>query len=575
MDKHEVAQILEEIGVLLELKGENPFKSRAYANAARLIEGLDEDLETMVREKKLEELKGIGEALSEKITQLVTTGHLPYYEGLKESIPKGLLEMLAIPGLGPKKIQAMYERLKISDVSQLKKACQEHHLLKLEGFGEKTEEKILQGIEFVEKNASRHRFDEVYGEAQILLQILEKDKRVLRINLGGSLRRHKELIKDIDILISAREKDAPGLMDFFTGLPQVERVIAKGGTQSSVLLKKGIHVDLRVASEQEFPYALLHFTGSAQHNTAMRSRAKGMGMKLNEYGLFKKENRLVPCKDEEEIFKALGLSFIPPEMREDLGEIEAAEKGKIPKLISVKDIKGIFHVHSTWSDGKASLREMIRACAERGYEYVGISDHSKSASYAHGVKEDQLKKQHEELDRLAEEFKEIRIFKGTEADILADGRIDYDEKIWPKFDFIIASIHSRFGMSEKDMTRRIIQAMGNPYVTFLGHPTGRLILEREPYAVNLHEIMDVASELGVVIELNASPHRFDLDWRLCPYAKSKGVKLSVNPDAHSVEGLDVVSLGVGIARKGWLEAKDVVNTMTVKKIEEFLKKRKS
>lgn len=574
MNKHEVAGILEEIGILLELKGENPFKARAYTHAARTIETLDVDLERLVREKRLGEIKGIGEALSEKITELVTKGRLPYYEDLKKSVPEGLLQMLTIPGLGPKKIQALYSKLKISNIQALEQACRENRLLKLEGFGEKTENNILQGIEFVRKNQERHRYDEVYAQAQVILKKFENHPGIIRQSLAGSLRRHKELIKDIDLLVSAKPKDVSKLMDAFAALLEVDRIIAKGETKTSVLLKSGIHVDLRVVEDSEFPYALHHFTGSAEHNTAMRSRAKKMGFKLNEYGLFKEEDTLVKCQDEGAIFKALGLQEIPPELRENQGEIEAAEKGLIPKLISAKDIKGVFHVHSNWSDGNASLREMIQGCVDLGYEYVGISDHSKSAFYAKGLKEDDIFKQHEELEKLAKEFSSIRIFKGIEADILGDGTIDYDEKIWPKFDFVIASVHSRFGMAEKEMTARIIKAMENPHVTFLGHPTGRLILEREPYALNMHEVIDAASRLGVVVELNASPHRFDLDWRLCPYAKSKGVKVSINPDAHSVEGLQVVPLGVGIARKGWLEPKDVVNTLPVAQMGKFLKRRK-
>ncbi|MBI1870983.1 MAG: DNA polymerase/3'-5' exonuclease PolX [Chlamydiae bacterium] len=575
MDKQKVSEILKEIGVLLELKGENPFKARAYANAARVIEGWEGDLTSLVQEGKLSELKGIGEALSQKITELVRTGHLSYYEELKKSIPSGLFEMLMIPGLGPKRIQTIYQKLKLTDMNQLEKACHDHQLRELEGFGEKTEERILQGIEFVRKNESRHRFDVAYAQAQIIFNALKEDKRIIRSSIAGSLRRHKEIIKDIDILVSAHEKDADGLMDSFTSFSQVNQIVAKGITKSSVLLKSGINVDLRVVKDAEFPYALHHFTGSREHNTSVRSRAKKMGLKLNEYGLFREDEALIQCKNEEEIFEALKLTYIPPELRENQGEIEASEQGRIPKLISAKDIKGVFHVHSVWSDGNASLRDMIQACVNLGYEYVGISDHSQAAFYAKGLKEDQVKKQQEELDELGEEFKEIQIFKGIEADILADGSVDYDETIWPRFDFIIASVHSRFGMSQKEMTQRIIKAMENPYVTFLGHPTGRLILEREPYAVNLHEVIDAAHDLGVAMELNASPYRFDLDWRLCPYAKSKGVKMSIHPDAHSVEGLNVISLGVGIARKGWLEAKDVVNTMAVKKIEQFLKKRRN
>ena len=574
IDKHQVGEILQEIAELLELQGENPFKCRAYYNAARAIEGLETDLGPLVKEGRLSELKGIGSSISEKIEELVTTGHLVYYEELKRSIPPGLRQMILIPGLGPKKAQVLYQKLKVSTVQELEKACQENRLVSLPGFGEKTQGKILQGIEFVRKNEEKHLYDVAFVEAQEILETFGQDKRIIRKSIAGSLRRHKELIRDIDLLASAKEKDTPALMDLFTNLPRVDQIIAKGPTKSSITLKSGINVDLRIVRDEEFPYALVYFTGSKEHNTNLRGRAKRMNMKLNEYGLIKNENTLVKCKDEEEIFKALGLTYIPPELREDHGEIDAAEKGKIPKLVSSEDIKGVFHVHSIWSDGNATLREMIQACVDRGYEYVGISDHSKSAAYANGLKEAQVKEQQKELDKLAKDFKQIRIFKGIEADILAHGEIDYDETIWKTFDFVIASIHSRFGMSEKEMTQRIIKAMENPHVTFLGHPTGRLLLGRDPYAVNMHEVIDRARDLGVVMELNANPHRFDLDWRICPYVKSQGVKVSINPDAHDVDGLDVTPFGVGIARKGWLEPKDVVNTLPLAKIEEFLKIRR-
>lgn len=574
MDKGEISRVLEEIGTLLELKGENPFRCRAYYNAARAIAGVEDDIKALARDGRLAEIKGIGAGIAEKVAELVNTGRSKYYEDLKKSIPPGLVEMLRISGMGPKKIQAVHLKLKIDTVAKLEEACRANRLTDLEGFGEKSQDKILEGIESMRKNAERHRYDAAFSQARMMLDALT-DRRIKRKSLAGSLRRNKELIRDIDILISAQENDAGALMDLFTGLPLVDRVAARGHTKSSVVLKSGINVDLRIVRDDEFPYALHYFTGSAEHNTALRARAKKMGLKLNEYGLFREDETNLKCKNEEEIFKALGLVYIPPELRENQGEIEAAERKRIPKLISDEDIKGVFHVHSVWSDGHASLREMIRACVDLGYEYVGISDHSKSAAYANGLKEDRVLEQHRELDALQKEIKEIRIFKGTEADILQDGTIDYDEEVWKSFDFIIASIHSRFNMSEKDMTRRIIRAMENPHVTMIGHPTGRLLLGREPYAVNLHEVIDAAREYGVVMELNANPHRFDLDWRHCPYAKSKGVRVSVNPDAHSVEDLKMTPFGVGIARKGWLEPKDVLNTMTAEAVADFLKRRKN
>ena len=574
MDKQEVARILEDIGILLELKGENPFKVRAYLHAARAIEGVEGDLSQWVLQGTLENIKGIGKALAEKITELVQTGRLDYYEELKNTVPKGLLRMLSIPGMGPKKVQAVYQKLHIKDVDGLEKACRESQLTSLDGFGEKTQEKILQGIEFIRKNEERHLYDIALAEAELILEVLNQDPRVQRISVAGSLRRHKELVKDVDMVASAREEDAPALMDFFSTLPQVERVVAKGPTKTSVLLKSGINADFRIVRDQEYPYALLHFTGSAEHNTAMRSRAKSRKMKLNEYGLYQEDEILIRCKNEEAIFKALGLSFIPPELRENQGEIEAAEKGEIPKLVSVEDIQGIFHVHSHWSDGKTELKDMIRACSKRGYKYIGIAEHSRSAFYAHGLDEERVKEQHREIDRLQKEFGAIRIFKGIEVEILPDGSLDYDEAIWRLFDFMIASVHAKFNMNEKEMTERIIKAMDNPYVTMLGHPTGRLLLEREPYPVNIDRVIEAAGERGTIIELNANPHRFDLDWRRCPYAKSRGVRISINPDAHSLEGLDVMPFGVGIARKGWLESEDVFNTLDVSKIELFFKQRK-
>jgi len=563
MDKKEIANILNDIGLLLELKGENPFKSRAYYNAARTIELLEEDIETLVKEDRLKEIKGIGEAINKKITELVLTGKMEYYENLKASIPEGLVEMLKIPGLGPKKIKIIYEKLNITTIRELEYACIENRLVDLPGFGEKTQKKIWEGIQFVKQFSGQHLFAEVYTEALKLKEYLDMTKTALVTEIAGSLRRKKEIVKDIDILASA--SDSSKVMEAFVNYQDVREVIAKGDTKTSVTLKSGINTDLRVVTEKEFPYALHHFTGSKEHNTAMRHRAKQMGIKMNEYGLFKGD-KLIECKSEEEIFNKLGLLYIPPELRENMGEIEAAEKGELPKLIEEKDIKGVFHVHTTYSDGANTLVEMVEAARKLGYKYIGITDHSKSAFYAGGLKEEDLVRQWEEIEELNKKYNDIVIFKGIESDILPDGSLDYGEEILKQFEFVIASIHSHFRMSKEDMTKRMIKAIENKYTTIIGHVTGRLLLARDSYEIDIYEVIEAAAHYGKIIEINANPYRLDLDWRYVKHAKEKGVKLAICPDAHSIEGLNDVKYGVGIARKGWLEAKDVINTYEVHEI---------
>ncbi|MBI3292159.1 MAG: DNA polymerase/3'-5' exonuclease PolX [Elusimicrobia bacterium] len=571
MDNKEVAAVLEEISALLELKGENPFKCRAYANAARTIAGLSTQVSTLVKTGQLVEIKGIGEGLSEKITELVTRGQLPYYEELKKSFPAGVQDMLRVQGLGPKRVKVLYEELGIKTLPALETACRKNRLLGLAGFGTKMQENILNGLQYLKRHQDHFLYDQAFEEAQAIATALKQHPDVIRLIVAGSLRRHKEIIKDIDLVVSARRTE--GVMETFSRLPDVEAVAAKGDTKSSVALRSGIRVDLRVVNDKEFPYALHYFTGSAEHNTALRSRAKTFNYKLNEYGLFRGD-RLIPCTDEAEIFKALKLAYIPPELREDQGEIEAAERGTLPRLIEDGDIRGVFHVHSTWSDGKAPLKDMIEMATRLGFEYVGISDHSKSAAYAGGLKDDQVKQQQKELDQLQRQFPQITILKGIESDILTDGALDYPERILAGFDFVIASIHSRFTMSETEMTKRVITAIKNKHTTMFGHPTGRLLLEREGYQVNIPEVLKVAADHGVVVELNANPHRFDLDWRWGQLAKKLGVKISINPDAHSTEGLKDVRYGVGIARKAWFTASDVINTLPVAKMVKFLQARK-
>lgn len=559
MEKEKVIEVLKEIAILLQLKGENPFKVRAYENGARTIELLEEDLDTLVREKRLDELKGIGKALKQKIEEFVTTGKLAYYEELRKEFPDTLFELFKIPGLGPKKVQALYNELGITTLGELEYACLENRLLTLPGFGEKTQRNILEGISYLKRYQSQYLFSEAWNVANRMVEEMKKLPGVGQAHAAGSLRRRKEVVKDIDILA---ESSAPEiLMNWFTSQEYVDTVIAKGDTKSSIRLKNGMAVDLRVVAPEQYPYALHHFTGSKEHNTAMRHLARSMGIKMNEYGMFQGEKEiLIPCKTEEEIFNALGMDYIPPELRENHGEIEAALNGTLPDLVRAEDIRGIFHVHTTYSDGRATLKEMAEAAFKLGYQYIGISDHSQSAFYAHGLTAEDVLRQHQEIDELNRIYEgKFRILKGIESDILPDGSLDYPEEILATFDFVIASIHSRFSMDKDDMTERIILAIDNPHTTILGHPTGRLLLSREGYSVDMEAILNRAAKRGVCIEINSNPHRLDLDWRWCRKAKEMGILLVISPDAHDVAGLGDTYYGLGIARKGWLSKKDIIN----------------
>jgi len=575
MDKKQVSTILEEIGTLLELKGENFFKSRAYERGGRTILSLSEDISDLVESGEVRKIEGIGSALADKITELVTTGKLEYYEKLKASIPPGLVEMTAIPGFGPKKIKKVYDALDIKTITELEKACKEDGLKELEGFGKTTQRNILQGIEFLRKHKERHLFHHALMAAQPLLEAVRNHPKVMRAELAGSLRRKKETIKDIDIVASARDKDVEEIMHFFSTQPGVKKVTGKGPTKCSVVLEKGINADLRILPDDKFAFILHHFTGSAEHNTAMRSLAKKMGMKVSEYGLFKNEDELIPCKDERGIFAALGLSYIPPELREDNGEIEAAAENNIPAMVELADIKGILHCHSTWSDGANTLEEMALATQEMGYQYFGICDHSEIVVYARGMTPEQVKEQHAEIDELNKKFTDFKILKGTECDIINDGSLDYPDEVLATFDFVVASVHTNLHMSGGDAMNRIIKGMQNRYVDILGHPTGRLLSGRDGLPLDMYKIIDAAAEYNVVIELNASPHRFDIDWRYCKYAKEKGVLISINPDAHSIDGINDMEYGIGIAQKGWLERKNIFNALSLAAAETFFKRKRA
>ncbi|KAB3529788.1 DNA polymerase/3'-5' exonuclease PolX [Alkaliphilus pronyensis] len=572
MNKHDVSIILEEIGTLLELQGENPFKVKAYYNGARIIELLEEDLVELVKENRLHEVKGIGKALEEKITELIETGALEFYDKLKEEIPKELQEILKIQGIGPKKARVLYKDLGIETVEELEEACTQNRLVDIKGFGEKTQNKILEGIKGYNSFRNQFLISTGLSYGNFIHNKLKELPQVQRISLAGSIRRFKEVIKDIDIIVSCLEKDIDYVMDYFTSLEGVLKVTGRGKTKCSITLDMGMNVDMRIVKDSEFPNALQHFTGSKEHNTALRHRAKQMGYKINEYGIFKGDE-IVPVKDEGDIYNIVKLEYIPPELRENNGEIEAAELSNIPKLVELSSIRGVFHVHSHFSDGRNSIEELVKAAIDRGFKYIGISDHSKSAIYAGGLKEQDIQRQHSEIEGLRRKYPNIEIFKGIESDILADGSLDYRDDVLETFDYVIASIHSHFNMDSDTMTKRIIKAIKNPYTKILGHATGRLLLSRNAYDLDLKEIIDTCSKYRVAIEINSNPHRLDLDWRMCKYAKEKGVKLVVEPDAHRVEGLDDIFYGIGVARKGWLEAKDILNTYDVEDIKSYFSSR--
>lgn len=568
MTQKSITKILEDIAMLLEIKGENPFKTRAYYNAAKTLSGIT-NLEELIREKRLREIKGIGEALSEKIEEYSTTGSMKYLDELTREVPESLLELMQIPNLGPKKIKVLYDELGISNIGELEYACKENRLVHLAGFGEKTQEKVLKGIEFFKRHKGEFLFGDIYLEAEGIKEHLSAVVAPGWVEVCGSIRRRKEVVRDMDILVAAENHEK--ITSFFVSMPEVDEVLVTGETKTSVRMKSGIEADLRVVSKEEFPYALMYFTGSKEHNVRLRGIAKKKGWKLNEYGIFDGDD-LVTCKSEEEIYHALGLSYIPPELREDSGEIESAEKGSLPVLIQLGDIQGAFHVHTDFSDGVDSLEKMVEAAQKLGFSYLGISDHSKTAYYAGGLKQDTILRQWEMIDRINENNTAFHIFKGIESDILPDGSLDYDDSILEGFDFVIASIHSSFTMKKDDMEKRVLKAMENPYTTILGHPTGRLLLSRDGYQVDMMNIIDSAARNHVILELNASPYRLDIDWRYIKYAKEKGVLISINPDAHAVTGLGDVFYGVNIARKGWRESKDVLNTKDVNDIKEIFKK---
>lgn len=579
MSKDDVADALDEIGTLLELKGENAFRTNAYHNAARLVQQLPGDLKQMVADGKLSEVRGIGEALTEKITTLVTTGSLPYLEDLRASIPAGLVKMLRLPGMGPKKVKALHDLLQIDTIEKLKAACESGEVAKQKGFGTKTQAKILEGIAYIDKVGNRVRIDMALPLGLALLEHIRTFPGVIRSEVCGSLRRRKETTGDLDLLVSSA--DAQPIMDAFVKLPEVVQVLGQGPTKSSVIAALHVHgakvmlqADLRVVADEQFPFALHYFTGSKEHNIRMRQRAIDRGLTLNEYALAN-EKHAVPCLTEEDIFAALGLPYIEPELREDTGEIEAGEAKKLPALVVDSDIRGVFHNHTTYSDGTASLEEMALASKALGFEYFGVADHSQSLTIARGMPVGAVRKQWAEIDRVNAKLTGVRILKGSEVDILEDGSLDYTDELLAGFEYVVASVHSLFGMAEADMTARVCKALSHPAVTMLGHATGRLLLKREGYKINLDEVLKVAAQHGKMIEINAQPSRLDLDWKYVKQAKAMGIPIVINPDAHSPGELGLYTFGVQVARRGWLTKDDVFNTRGLADVTKELARRKA
>ncbi|MGJ8632526.1 MAG: DNA polymerase/3'-5' exonuclease PolX [Luteolibacter sp.] len=575
MNREEMADVLEKIALLLELKGENPFKVRAYRQGAEVVLSMEGDVVELAKNDELKGVKGIGAALQDKLGELAKTGGLEFYENLKGEFPETVFEIFEVQGLGPKKIKAMYDELGVDSLEKLKAACEEGKVAELPGFGKKTQEKILEGMAANEKFADRFLLGSITPLVERMLETLRMHPEISRVAVAGSYRRAKETVGDLDFLVATKEGAL--VCEDFTTLPEVDAVIACGDTKASVRLKNGIYCDLRAVKNSEFPFALQYFTGSKEHNVALRSLALKRGWSLNEYGLnpVDEGGERPEVEEEGDIYKVLGLQYVEPELRENRGEIEvAAEKG-LPRLVELMNLRGTFHNHTTESDGKDSLEGMVEEAMDLGLQYLGISDHSKSSFYANGLDEERLLKQVEAIRELEKTLGGFRIFAGSEVDILKDGSLDFSDDVLAELDFCVASVHSVMNLDEATMTERLCRAMENEHVTMLGHMTGRLLLKRDSYAVDHQKVIDCAAATRTVIELNCSPKRLDMDWRWWKRARDKGVLCSINPDAHRRDGLHNLGVGVRVARKGWLRREDVLNTKSVGEVAEFLGKAKS
>ena len=575
MDKNDIIGVLDLIGTMLEIKGENPFKVRAYFSGSRTLQTLEEDLGTVIEEGRLGDIPGIGKALTEKIEKLFTTGELEFLDKLKASVPDGLLELLEVPGLGGKKINALHKKLGIDSIESLTQACNDGRVAELKGFGTKTQDKILSGIENREAYAARHLWWDARRVADRILPGLQGLPEVDRVEAAGSLRRGMETVGDLDFLV-ASSKPEP-IMEWFTQMEGIVEVTAHGDTKSSVRFEGGMQADLRVVPPEQFYFALHHFTGSKDHNVRMRQKALSMGLSLSEWGLRPEEEKdssrskgTVEAHSEEDIFKTLGLAYIPPSLREGMGEVEAAEKNELPELLELEDLRGCFHNHTTASDGRNTLEEIAAEADKRGWQYLGVADHSKSSFQANGLDEARLEKQVEAIRALNESGSfSSHIFAGSEVDILSGGTLDFSDSVLETLDYVVASVHNGLTQDEETMTSRIIKALEHPKVTMLGHVSGRLLLKREASKMNIQKIIDAAIANHKIIELNANPMRLDMDWRHWRKAAEKGLLCAINPDAHALPHYDFQLTGVNIARKGWLTRKHVFNTRSLGEVTQY------
>ncbi len=559
MKNQEIARIFNEIADLLEIKGENPFRIRAYRRAAQNIEGFPKDVAEAPTEELLT-IPGIGQDLAGKIEEYIKTGRIKAYEELKEEVPEGLVVLLSVPSLGPKTARLLFDKLKVKDIDDLERLAREHRLVGLPGIKEKTEENILKGIEMLKRGKERQPLGRVLPVANDILEHLKEKSPVKQISLAGSLRRWKDTIKDIDILATSTKPKE--VMKAFVHLPHVKEVLMQGPTKSSVVTEEGLQVDLRVVEDDSFGAALCYFTGSKAHNIRLREMALKAGLKINEYGIFReKDEKKLGGKDENDVYRILRLPYIPPELREDTGEIEAALEGRLPRLLEMKDIKGDLHIHSKWSDGSHTFDELVAAAKARGYRYIAITDHSKGLGIARGLSEEKLMDEKREIEAINKKLRGFTLIAGVEVDIRSDGTMDFSDEALKEVDFVVASIHSGFRQNREQLTKRLVAAIKNPYVSVIAHPTGRLIGERDAYDVDIDHILKVAKETGTAIEINAYPLRLDLNDIYAKRAKELGIPIAIGTDAHIISQFNYMVYGVSIARRGWLEKSDVLNTL--------------
>jgi DNA polymerase (family X) len=571
MERKQVARVLNETAQMLRLAGANRFKVQAYEKASRAVLEFSGDLAEAVRTRKLREVPGIGDTIFGNVEALMTTGRLRLHDDLRASFPPGLEECLRVPGLAARKLKALYDALGVDSLEALERACLDGRLENVPGFGKKSAEHILRGIGMVRASAGLFLYPAARARAQALASWLEASGLALDVAVAGSLRRAREVVRNVNL--AASSYDAPALSEAFRAHPEVVETISSGPAHASVLFLDGLSADLRVVAPEDFPAALLNFTGSREHVAGLRAHARTRGAELTELGLFTAGLR-VPAGSEADLYAALDLSYVEPELREGHGEIEAAAEGRLPALVSEEDLRGLFHVHTDASDGRDSLETMVRATRDAGYRYVAITDHSKSAGYAGGLSEERVRSQRAQIRDLRRRFPELRIFHGSEADILADGSIDYGDEFLGEFDLVVASMHSGFRLPREEQTARLVRAVRNPRVSILGHPTGRLLLSREAVPADMEAVIDAAAEAGCALEINASPHRMDLDWRLVRRAVERGVPLAIDPDAHSTRELGYVPYGVAMARKGWAGPSGVLNTRTPEDLVAWLEERR-